>query len=109
MARRSAKIIPLPIRQRLVCSKCGADGEGTCRCGVPYVTPGERAAEAVAASPTKSDRAIAGEIGVSTPTVSRARKRATVTGVTVAKRTGKDGKARKVSLIINNDERKKVA
>jgi hypothetical protein len=53
-----------------------------------------RAAEAIARNPEKSDRAIADEIGVSQPTVSRARKR-TDTDVSVP-RTGKDGKTRKM-------------
>jgi hypothetical protein len=56
----------------------------------------KRAEEAVAANPNKSDRAIAEEIGVGRMTVSRARKAATVPCGTVEKRTGKDGKARKV-------------
>jgi hypothetical protein len=52
---------------------------------------------AVAADPRKSDRAIAEQIGVSHPTVAKARKKAT-TGkdFPVDKRTGRDGKARKM-------------
>ena len=46
------------------------------------------------AQPEKSDRAIAAELGVGRMKVNRARK-ATVTGVTVDKRIGLDGKARK--------------
>ena len=87
---------PMPARQRLVCSGCGAPGKGSCDCGVTYVPAGALAADAIANNPTKSDRSIAEEIGVSTPTVSRARKKSTVTNVTVEKRTGKDGKARKM-------------
>lgn len=85
----------LKIKTKLVCSSCGAPGEGSCRCGVPYVTPGERAEAAVKANPGKSDRTIAEELGVSHTTVQRARK-ATGTNVPVEKRTGKDGKARKM-------------
>lgn len=90
-----AKVIQMPVKTKLVCSKCGAPGEGSCHCGAPYVSPGERAEAAVKANPEMSDRAIADAIRVSNQTVSRARK-ATVTNVTVEKRTGKDGKKRKV-------------
>jgi hypothetical protein len=78
------------------CSSCGASARAGCNCGVPYVPAGDRAAAAVAANPKKSDRAIAAEIGVGNATVSRARRKATVSCDTVVeKRTGKDGKARK--------------
>lgn len=77
------------------CSGCGATVDAACDCGVPYMPAGQRAAEAVAANPQMSDRAIAREIGVSTPTVSRAR--ATVTPVTVDEpRVGLDGKVRRL-------------
>ena len=79
----------------LECSKCGADAMATCDCGVAYVPAGTRAAAAVAANPEKSDRSIADEIGVSPTTVGKARK-ATVHGGQLAKRVGKDGKARKL-------------
>jgi DNA-binding transcriptional MocR family regulator len=85
----------LPVRSRLVCSVCGADGEGTCGCGAPYLPAGLRAAAAVALDPAKSDRAIAEEIGVSDKTVAKARK-ATADQSAVEKRTGKDGKVRKL-------------
>jgi hypothetical protein len=49
----------------------------------------------VKANPGKSNRAIADEIGASYETVRRARK-TTDTDVSVKKRTGKDGKARKM-------------
>jgi hypothetical protein len=78
----------------LRCTSCGAEATAGCNCGVAY-KPIDRATEAVKANPGKSDRAIAAAIGVSTPTVSRARK-ATVTNVKVGKRTGRDGKTRKV-------------
>jgi hypothetical protein len=82
---------------KLQCSSCGADATASCDCGVAYVPAGKRAEEAVAANPEKSDRAIAEEIGVSQPTVSRARKRSVDTDVSTEKRTGKDGKKYKVS------------
>jgi hypothetical protein len=51
----------------------------------------------IAAQPAKSDRAIAAEIGVDHKTVAKVRKKAESTAEVspVAKRTGKDGKARK--------------
>jgi hypothetical protein len=69
-----ARIINLPVKVRLVCAECGAPGEGSCHCGAPYVAPGQRAAEAIKANPSKSDRAIAAEIGVHKNTVARARE-----------------------------------
>ena len=86
---------PVPSRQRLVCSGCGAPGKGSCDCGVTYL-PAQRAADAIAKNPTKSNRAIADELGVSDMTVGRARKKSTATGVAVDRRTGKDGKTRKM-------------
>jgi hypothetical protein len=82
---------------KLQCSSCGADATASCDCGVAYLPAGKRAEEAVAANPEKSDRAIAEEIGVSQPTVSRARKRSVDTDVSTEKRTGKDGKKYKAS------------
>src|SRR5262249_22179767 len=52
-------------------------------------------ADVVAANPAKSDRAIASEIGVDHKTVAKARK-STGEASPVAKRVGKDGKARKL-------------
>jgi hypothetical protein len=80
----------------LQCSSCGAEGSGSCGCGAPYIPASERAAAAIAANPAKSDRMIAAEIGVSQPTVSKARKASTDKRLSVEKRIGKDGKARKV-------------
>jgi hypothetical protein len=57
---------------RLQCTKCGAEANASCNCGEPY-KPVEIAKEAIKASPQKSNRAIAKEIGVSEPTVRRAR------------------------------------
>jgi transposase-like protein len=83
------------INVQLVCSDCGAPGQGSCKCGAPYVSPGERAEAAVKANPEKSDRVIAEELGINHNTVNRARKKTTVSHETVEKRTGKDGKKRK--------------
>ena len=80
---------------RLACSACGAEANASCNCGKPYL-PRERAAEAVAAHPEKSNRAIADEIGASEATVRRARD-ATASGDAVAEpRIGRDGKARRL-------------
>jgi hypothetical protein len=72
----------------LRCTSCGTTAKCPCGCGVPYLSDHpwanadpltresalERAAAAVAAHPEKSNRAIAAEIGVSEPTVRRARR-----------------------------------
>lgn len=85
------------------CSSCGATVDAACDCGAPYMPAGQRAAAAVAANPQMSDRAIAREIGVSTPTVSRAR--ATVTDVTVDdERVGLDGKVRRMPRRVEDDD-----
>jgi hypothetical protein len=47
-------------------------------------------------NPGMSDRWIAAEIGVSQPTVSKARKQSTAPGGAVAKRIGRDGKIRRM-------------
>lgn len=91
----TATIIPLPATVRLECSQCGADGEGSCRCGAPYVEAGTRAAEGIAEHPHLSDRAIGKLKGVSHTTVQKAR-RSTGNRLPVEKRTGRDGKARKM-------------
>lgn len=54
---------------RYECPKCG----NNCQCGVPYVPKTIRAAEAIKASPEKSNRVIAEEIGVDHKTVGKAR------------------------------------
>jgi hypothetical protein len=83
-----------PSIARLACTRCGAETDASCNCGEPYLPAGARAAKAIAKSPEKSDRAIATEIGVSAPTVGKARK-ATVKDFTVG-RIGKDGKRRRL-------------
>jgi hypothetical protein len=76
----------------LRCSACGSAAGATCDCGVGYVPASEYAAKAVAATPGKTDGAIAAEIGVSHDTVSRARKAVNAFASTDEKRVGKDGK-----------------
>jgi hypothetical protein len=80
---------------KLRCEGCGTLADAACGCGLPYVPASKRAEDAIAANPQKSNRAIADEVGVSEPTVRRARK-PTASHDAVAKRVGKDGKARKV-------------
>lgn len=80
---------------KLECSACGAEADAACNCGAPYVPASARAAAAIAKNPGKSDRAIATELGVNQSTVSRARK-STDANASVGKRTGKDGKTRKM-------------
>jgi hypothetical protein len=79
----------------ICCSKCGAKAKPGCNCGVAYVPAHVFAAKAIAAHPEKSDRAIAAAIGVDAKTVAKARK-ATAEKSAVAKRIGRDGKARKL-------------
>jgi hypothetical protein len=78
--------------QRMSCSACGAEANASCTCGVPYVPKAMRAAVAIAADPTKSNRAIADEIGVSEPTVRRARE-AGASHDAAATHIGRDGKS----------------
>lgn len=61
--------------------------------GVAYTPKIIRAAEAIKANPQKSDRAIAEEIGVSQPTVSKARKETGDNNLSPDARTGRDGKS----------------
>jgi hypothetical protein len=77
----------------MACTSCGAEVNASCTCGVAYVPKSVRAAEAIAANPEKSDRAIAKEIGVGDMTVGRARNQLQH-DVAVDERIGLDGKTR---------------
>lgn len=78
------------------CSACGTTVDAGCDCGVAYRPAGARATEAIAANPHKSNRAIADEIGVSEPTVRRAR---TASHDAVDEpRIGLDGKVRRIPI-----------
>lgn len=88
-------VVPFRRPIRLACEKCGAETHAACDCGVAYTAAAARAADAIAANPEKSDRAIAAAIGVGRETVRRARK-ATAPHGAVEKRIGLDGKARKL-------------
>jgi hypothetical protein len=83
---------PTTAPRQLGCSACGATTEATCDCGAPYLPASQRAAEAIAANPERSDRAIAAEIGVGKNTVMRARQSAGPDGPP-EKRIGQDGKS----------------
>jgi hypothetical protein len=65
---------PVAVPRQLGCSACGATADASCDCGASYLPAGQRAAEAVAANPEKSNRAIAAEIGVDHKTVGSARR-----------------------------------
>ena len=92
-----------PITVNWMCSSCGVDAG--CNCGAPLMSKAKRAAEAIAANPQKSDRAIAEDLGVGTMTVNRARK-STVPHGTVddEPRVGLDGKQRRMPVRRDVDE-----
>lgn len=97
----------VPNRKALTlrCAGCGTMQDAACDCGVGYLSAKEYAAKFVVENPQMSDRAIAAEIGVSGPTVAKARK-ATANKFAVEAerpedrpitlRIGRDGKARKL-------------
>jgi hypothetical protein len=82
-------------RKLLACSACGAGADASCNCGVPYVPAAARAAEAIGKTPQKSNRSIAGDLGVDEKTVRRAR-RSTADKSAVEKRVGRDGRIRRL-------------
>jgi len=90
----ASTVVNFPVTVALECPQCGAAGQGSCTCDVPYVPAGERAAKAVAENACLSDRAIAEKIGVSDKTVAKARKASTAELSAVEKRVGRDGKHR---------------
>jgi hypothetical protein len=93
-----AMLLPAAVPRQLGCSACGATADAACDCGAPYLPAGQRAAEAVAANPEKSDRAIAAEIGVDKNTVAAARRKSGGEDSPPEKRTGKDGKSYPVKV-----------
>jgi hypothetical protein len=84
-------------RTKLVCSKCGAQGEMGCDCGVAYIRARDFAAAAVAdpANAGKSNRKLADELGVSYKTIERARQESVGTFVPTESRLGRDRKTYK--------------
>jgi hypothetical protein len=77
--------------QQMVCTSCGSEANASCNCGKPYVPKKQRAAEAIAANPRKSNVAIAEELGVGAETVRRAREELG-SPYGEAEREGRDGK-----------------
>ena len=75
---------------QLECTKCGAEARAACSCGVAYQAKAQRAAEAVAAHPEMSNRAIASQIGADEKTVRKARSGADQSAPETV--TGRDGK-----------------
>ncbi len=90
-----------PIAINWMCSACGVDAG--CNCGAPLMSKSQRATEAIAASPQKSNRAIAEEVGVSEGTVRTAR-RSTAKDYAVEDdtRIGIDGKRRRMPVREND-------
>lgn len=84
-----------PIAINWQCSACGIDAG--CNCGAPLMSKAQRAAEALAASPQMSNRAIAEETGLSEPTIRRART-ASSDAVDKEPRIGLDGKQRRMPI-----------
>lgn len=84
------------VRQLVIleCSTCGATGQGTCGCGTAYMPARQRAAQAIAEHPEKSNVMLAEELGVSEATVRRARP--TSSDDEVDERIGLDGKTRRM-------------
>lgn len=70
---RAGTIMQISV-QRMVCTSCGVEANASCNCGKPYIPAKVRAAEAIAANPQKSNRAIAEELGVDKRTVDTARR-----------------------------------
>lgn len=87
--------------QRLACTACGAEAHASCNCGKPYVPAKQRAVEAIAANPHKSNVAIAKEIGVDEATVRRARP--TSESAEVEPRVGLDGVVRRLPVRREDD------
>ena len=85
---------------QLQCTMCGAETHASCSCGAIYRPKAQRAAEAVADHPEKSNRAIAVETGLSEATVRRARDATASDDAVDEPRVGLDGKKRKLPSYI---------
>jgi len=83
------------VNRAMECSTCGAAGIAACDCGAPYMPASAAAAKALAANPGKSNRAIAGEVGVDEGTVRKIRKSSAE--YSAVARVGRDGKVRTIS------------
>ncbi len=92
---------PIPVIKRSVvqlqCTLCGSETHATCNCGAIYRPKAfERAAEAIADHPEKSNRALAEQAGISEATVRRARDATASETQLDEPRIGLDGKRRKL-------------
>jgi|SRR6516162_630903 hypothetical protein len=97
---RPIPVIPFSVVQ-LQCTICKAETSAACSCRATYrVKPAERAANAITANSSRSDRAIAAEIGVSPTTVGKVRDQLSSDGQQEELRTGKDGRTRKLPSYI---------
>ena len=96
---------PIPVYEisavRLECILCRAETTASCSCNAFYrPKASERAANAITANSSRSDRAIAAEIGVSPTTVGKVRDQLSSDGQQEELRTGKDGRTRKLPSYI---------
>ena len=85
---------------QLQCTLCGAETHASCSCGAIYRPKAQRAAEAVAEHPEKSNRAIAEQIGVDEKTVRQARASTADQSAVDEPRVGLDGKTRNLPSYI---------
>jgi hypothetical protein len=94
---------PIPeIRRSIVqlqCTLCGRETVAACNCNAVYRPKAQQAAEAIAAHPEKSNRALAEEIGTSEATMRRARGASSDAPDTVTGRDGKEYPAKRPSYI----------
>lgn len=88
---RTGTVIQMAVQQ-MQCTACGAEANASCNCGKPYVPKRQRTADAIAANPQKSNRAIGDEIGVSHTFVNEVRKEHEGGNNFPRVREGRDGK-----------------
>jgi hypothetical protein len=88
--------------QRMVCTGCGAEANASCNCGVSYVAKSVRAAEAIRANPSKSNRAIAVDLGIAEGTVRSARQQSGAQDY-ARERVGQDGKSYSIRQRVTED------
>lgn len=96
----TATVIKMSI-QRMACTGCGAEANVSCNCGKPYIPAAQRVREYDGANPGKSTRQAAADLGITSGTVTKARKSGASTEAPAAadraepeaRSTGKDGKS----------------
>lgn len=99
---RSMQVVEMAV-QRMACTACGSEANATCNCGKPYVPKKQLAADAIAANPQKSDRAIAADLGIDHKTVGAAR-RETGGEDSPPEREGRDGKVYRLPVRAGADD-----